>query len=173
MNINIFFISIFSALMLIYIFFQPLKIKEQEFKDVPLLVMDNFTMYELQSSGLQTNMSGSNALRYSDRYIIKNINFTDNSKEFISNMQANSGVYKDEIVDLRGEVMYTREDGLTFESDTLEYNTKSAIAQTNDDYIAYKGNNSMRGVSFIYDSLNNTMKSKKVVVKYQLKESKI
>ncbi|MDF1883797.1 LPS export ABC transporter periplasmic protein LptC [Sulfurimonas sp. SAG-AH-194-C21] len=159
--------------MLIYIFFQPLKIKEQEFKDIPLLTMDNFIMYELQSTGLQTNMSGTNALRYTDRYIVENVNFTDNSKEFISNMQANKGVYKNSTVNLTGEVVYTREDGLTFESDTLKYNTQSAIAQTQDDYLAYKGDNSMLGASFIYDSLNNIMKSKKVIVKYQLKESKI
>ncbi|SFV50340.1 hypothetical protein MNB_SM-4-1306 [hydrothermal vent metagenome] len=86
--------------MLIYILFQPLKIKQQEFGDVPLLTMGNFVMYELQSTGLQTIMAGTKALTHRDK-------------------------------------------------------------------------NSIRGASFIYDSINNTMKSKQVTVKYQLKESKI
>ncbi|MDQ7042326.1 MAG: LPS export ABC transporter periplasmic protein LptC, partial [Sulfurimonas sp.] len=156
-----------------YILFEPLKIKEQEFVDVPLLVMDNFVMYELRSFGLQTTMTGTKALRYSDRYIVSNINFTDNSQEYISNMQAKNGIYKNNIVDLKGDVIYTREDGLTFESDTLSYNTESSIAQTQDDYVAYRDKNSFKGASFVYNSLNNTMKSKKVIVKYQLKESNI
>ncbi|MBL1243927.1 MAG: LPS export ABC transporter periplasmic protein LptC [Sulfurimonas sp.] len=159
--------------MLIYIFFQPLKIKQQEFDDVPLLTMGNFVMYELQSTGLQTIMAGTKALRYTERYIVNDVNFTDNSKEFMSNMQADNGIYKDNIVDLKGNVVYKREDGLTFKSDTLNYNTINAIAKTQDDYLAYRNKNSMRGASFVYDSINNTMSSEKVIVKYQLEESKI
>lgn len=159
--------------MLIYFVFEPLKIKQQEFKDVPLLVLDNFIMYELQTTGLQTIMAGSKALRYTDRYIVDDVNFTDNSKEYISNMKANNGIYRNSIIDLKGDVIYTREDGLTFESDTLNYSTLNAIAQTQDDYLAYKNENKMRGSSFIYDSIKNTIKSKNITVKYQLKKSKI
>ena len=159
--------------MLIYIFFQPLKIKQQEFDDVPLLTIENFIMYELQSTGLQTVMSGTKALRYTQRYIVDDINFIDSSEEFVSSMQADNGIYKNNIVDLKGNVVYKREDGLTFESDTLKYNTKNSTAQTQDDYLAHQDKNSMRGASFIYDSINNTMKSKQVTVKYQLQESKI
>lgn len=159
--------------MLIYILFQPLKIKQQEFGDVPLLTMGNFVMYELESTGLQTIMAGSKALRYTERYIVDDVNFTDNSKEFISNIQADNGIYKNNIIDLKGNVLYEREDGLTFESDTLNYNTKNSIAQTQDDYLVHRDKNSMRGTSFVYDLINNTMKSKQVTVQYQLKESKI
>jgi len=159
--------------MLIYIFFQPLKIKEQKFGEIALLTMDNFTMYELQTTGLQTIMAGTKSIRYTDRYIIDDINFTDNSKEYISNILADDGIYKNDIVDLKGNVIYKREDGLTFQSNTLHYNTKTKIAQTQDKYIAYKSTNSMKGTSFVFDSANEIMKSKEVTVIYQLKESKI
>ncbi len=159
--------------MLIYLLFEPLKIKQQEFKDLPLLVIGDFVMYELQNTGLGTIMSGTEALRYTDRYLVTNVNFTDNSKEYISNMEANNGIYKNNIVVLSGDVVYTREDGLTFKSDTLHYNTMSAIAHTKDNYLAYRNENSMKGSSFVYNSIANTMKSKKVTVKYQFKESKI
>jgi len=159
--------------MLIYIFFQPLQIKQQKFVDVPLLNIGKFTMYELQSTGLKTTMMGTKALRYADRYIVDNVDFTDNAKTYISNMRAKNGIYKGTIVNLSGDVVYTREDGLSFESDTLKYNTLNKIAQTQDSYVAFMGKNSMRGSSFVYDSLNNKMKSKRVTVKYQLKESKI
>ncbi len=159
--------------MLIYIFFQPLKINQQEFKDTPSLQVENFVLYELDTTGLQTLMLGTKALRYSDRYIVEDVNFTDNSTVHISNMKASKGIYKNSIVNLVGNVVYVRDDGLTFKSPTLNYNTKSSIAQTQDKYLAYKGKNSMRGSSFVYDSLKETMKAKNVTVKYQLEESSI
>jgi len=159
--------------MLIYVLFEPLKVKEQQFVDVPLLKIDNFVMYELDKTGLQTLMSGTKALRYSNRYIVNDIDFTDNSQLHISNMLAKKGIYKNDIVDLVGDVVYTRDDGLIFKSPTLTYNTKSSIAQTQSKFVAHKGKNSMNGSSFVYDSLKETMKSKNVAVKYQLKESNI
>lgn len=152
--------------MLIYFLFQPLKIKEQEFVDVPLLKIDNFVMYKLDTTGLQTLMSGTEALRYANRYIVSNVDFTDNSQEYISNIKALKGVYKNSVVDLAGDVVYIRDDGLTFKSPTLSYNTKNSIAQTKDNFIAYKDKNSISGSSFVYDSIKDTMKSKNVVMKY-------
>lgn len=159
--------------MIIYLLFEPLKIKQQEFIDVPLLNIGKFSMYELENDGLKTLMAGTKALRYTNRYIVDNVDFTDNAKTFISNMQADNAVYKNNIVNLKGNVVYTREDGLTFESDTLKYDTQSTIAQTKDRYIAHRDKDNMTGTSFVYNSAKNTMKSKNVTVKYQLKESKI
>jgi len=159
--------------MLIYLLFEPLKIQKQQFGDVPLLKIDHFVMYELDEAGLRTLMSGAKAFRYTNRYIVDNIDFTDNSKEYISNMRAKKGIYKGNTVDLMGDVVYTRDDGLSFESNTLSYNTKSSIVQTKDNYFAYRGNSDMCGSSFLYNSLKETMKSKNVVVRYQLKESNI
>jgi LPS export ABC transporter protein LptC len=158
--------------MMIFVFFKPLEIKKQEFKNVPLLNIDKFTMYEFDVKGLQTVMSGKRALRFSDRYTVNDINFTDYSKEFNSNMKAKRGLYKGDIVDLKGDVRYHREDGLAFKSPTLVYNTKTAIATTNDDYIANFGVNTMIGKSLIYNSKLNRIKSTDVLIKYKLNEKK-
>jgi len=159
-------------LLFILFVFKPLKIKEQKFVDVPLLEMSKFTMYELNKVGLQTSMAGSNALRYADRYEVKEINFRDNSKKFISKMKADFGVYKNDIVDLKGNITFLREDGLKMQSKTLHYNIKNSIAQTDDAYILNMQKSQMRGSSIVYDTLHRKLYSKDITMTYNLKEEK-
>jgi len=153
---------------MIFVLFKPLSIKQREFVDVPLLEIGNFVMYELNNMGLETFMTGSKMFRYSDRYTVNHIDFTDDSKGHISNMKANSGLYKDNIVDLKGDISYVREDGLAFESQTMTYNTKTSIAKTESDYVAFRGKSTMKGSSLEYNSLLNKIKSSNVEVNYQL-----
>ena len=157
---------------MIFFLFKPLQIKEKNFGEIPLLDMNEFVMYELDNQGLHTLMAGKKALRYKDRYVVDYVDFTDNSKEYISNMKADKGLYKNDIVDLEGNVFYVREDGLSFESPTMKYNTKSSVATTKDNYVAYRDQNKMRGTSLEYNSLLKKMKSKKVTINYQIAEEK-
>ncbi|SMP88921.1 Lipopolysaccharide-assembly, LptC-related, partial [Epsilonproteobacteria bacterium SCGC AD-308-P11] len=114
MNINIIFIIISIGLMMIFFLFKPMHIKQQEFVDVPLFELSSFSLYELNKKGLNNTMIGTKGTRYSDRYTVENIDYTDNSEKFIANMKADNGIYKDDIVYLEGNVTYTREDGLVF-----------------------------------------------------------
>lgn len=155
---------------MIFTLFKPLNIKQQIVGDIPQLKMNQFTMYELNKNALETLVTGSQALRYKDRYVFNEVDFTDSSQKFISNIQASRGIYKNNILNLDGNVSYLREDGLEFKANTLVYNTKSSIAHTNDDYIAFLGENSMSGTSLKYLSTKNRITSKNVVVKYQIEE---
>ena len=165
-----FFLFVLSGLVMIFILFKPLDIKEQKFVDVPLFEIVNFVMHELTSEGLKTFMTGDKTLRYTDRYTVKNIDFTDDSKGHISNMKADRGLYKDDIVDLDGNISYVREDGLAFESQTMTYNTTTSIAKTDSDYVAFRGKSTMKGSSLEYNSVKNKIKSDNVFITYRLKE---
>ncbi|WP_373035365.1 LPS export ABC transporter periplasmic protein LptC [Sulfurimonas sp.] len=172
MNINVFFVGISLALLMIFIGFKPLDIKQQEFVDIPLFQLEDFTLHELNEKGLITLMKGTKATRYANRYKVANMNYTDNSKEFVANMKSDDGVYKDkeEVIDLKGNVLYNREDGLIFESDEASYNKKTSIAKTNKNYVIYRDANRVVGTSLIYNNSLNRVKSKNVVAKYQIKE---
>ncbi len=152
--------------------FQPLKIKKQKFVDVPLLDMNTFIMYELNNTGLLTLMSGEKALRYKDRYVVNKIDFTDNSRQFISNMKADLGIYKNSIIDLSGDVTYIREDGLEIASQQIVYNRKNSIAKSDKIFTANLGKNDIEGSSVMYDAKNRRVKSKNVTIKYDLQERK-
>jgi LPS export ABC transporter protein LptC len=172
LSINTFFVLIAIGLLMIYVGFKPQYIAEQNFDDVPLFELDSFVLHELNQEKLITIMKGSETKRYSDRYSVTNISFTDNSEELLANIRADSGLYrdKDNIIDLVGNVIYNREDGLVFESQEAIYDKKTAIARTQKDYIMYRDKDSVIGTSLVYDNANGRVKSKNVVAKYQIKE---
>lgn len=152
--------------------FKPMKIKQQHFKDVPLFELSDFTMYELNPKGLTALLHGSKGTRYADRYTVKNMDYTDNSKKYIANMISDFGVYKNDIVKLTGHVVYVREDGLTFKSEKVTYNKKTADAISNTKYIAYLNDNIVTGSYIRYNNVSRKIYSKNVIAKYQLKERK-
>lgn len=159
--------------MSLYVFFKPLHIKEQTFKDVPMFELSSFVVYEINKIGLDTMMLGDNATRYENRYVVKNINYTDNTKEYILNIKANNGLYKDKIVNLVGDVVLSREDGLTFETSSAEYNQQTSITTIDNDYVAYRGESFIVGSSAVYNHKKNKVQSKKVVANYKLSEKSI
>jgi len=173
-NINGFFLIILAGLIVIYVAFKPLDIKQQEFGEIPLFELSSFTIHELSPDGLVTVMKGSEAVRFKNRYKVEDINYTDNSEKYRANMKANLGIYKDksEVLNLKGNIVYVREDGLTFKTRKLTYNQKTSIAKTNTKYIMDRNGNEVRGSSLVYNNALERMKSKNITVKYQLKEEK-
>jgi LPS export ABC transporter protein LptC len=159
--------------MMVYFFFKPLNIKEQKFVDVPLFEISSFTMYEMDKVGLKTIMMGSSAVKYNDeRYVVKDMDYTDNAKAYKANMKADNGIYKEDLVKLNGNVIYVREDGLTFETQSVLYNTKTSIAISDTNYTSYKNNNIVTGSYIKYDNINNVVESKDVVATYHLGETR-
>ena len=125
-------------------------------------------MHELDTTGLITLMSGSNAIRYSNRYTVDDIDYTDNSKAYIANMKANYGIYKGFIVNLDGDVSYIRQDGIDFKTQHVIYNKKTAIAVADEPYIAHQGKNIITGQSVKYNNKKNIIDSKQIEAIYYL-----
>ncbi len=170
MNINYFFSFISLILLMIYIFFDPMEIKQINSKEIPLFSLDNFTLHELDTHGLTTLMNGSKGKRYSDRYDVSNIDYTDNSKEFISNMKAKHGLYQKEVVYLNGDVFFTRVDGLRYFSQKAVYNKKTEIVLSDVEYVALMGMSQLSGNTLQIDNKNKTMRSKNIYAIYNFKE---
>ncbi len=144
-------------------------LKKQKFDDVPIFELTSFTLHELNRVGLQTVMTGNSAIRYKDRYSVSNIDYTDNSKEYIANMRARHGLYKDEIIELEDDVIYSREDGFTFETSKVVYDKKTTIAIADTDYVSYQEQNIVNGSFVKYNNSLNRVESKNVTATYQLK----
>jgi LPS export ABC transporter protein LptC len=171
MNINFFFISLIAGLIGIFIYFKPLYIKEQVFIDVPLFELNNFVLYELDNYGLTTLMSGESTVKYSNRYEVHAINYTDNSKKYMANMQSDYGIYKDNDIILNGNIKFVREDGFTFETDKAKYNKLNNLITTDGKYTSFREKNSIVGSSLEFNNKLNRIKSSNVTVTYQLEES--
>ena len=168
MNINIFFLILASGLFMIFFFFKPLNIKQQKFEDIPLFELEKFKLIELNNAGLTTILDGTKGIKYSDRYEIFNVDYTDNTKSYLANMKANSGLYKGNTIDLNGNVVYSREDGLTFKTQKATYNKKTSIAKSNTSYVSYLGENKIEGSYIKYNSLTKVLGSKNIKASYKL-----
>lgn len=170
MNINYFFSSVLIALLMIFFLFKPIEIKQQKLQDIPLFNISTFTMHELDKSGTLTLMHGKEAAKYLDRYTIEKMDFTDNSKKYVANMKSNSGIYKNGIVYLEGDIVYLGREGLTFKTQKATYDRKSAVAATEGDFLLYRGSNRVNGENLKYNSSLERVESKNVTAKYQLQE---
>ena len=171
MNINHFLTLISISLAMIYFLFKPMEIKETNTQEVPLFSIDKFTLHELDQNGLTTLMHGTKAKRYSDRYDVSDIDYTDNSKQFTSNMKANHGLYKEEIVYLDGDVKFDRKDGFRYFSQKAVYNKKTEVASTSVKYNATMGLSKLLGTSIVINNNKNTIKSKNIYAIYNFKEN--
>ncbi len=170
MSINYFFSSLLISLLMIFFLFKPMEIKQQKFEDVPLFTISDFTMYELDIKGVTTLMNGVKAAKYSDRYTIEKMDFTDNSKNYQANMKSNSGVYKNSTVYLNGDIVYIGKDGLTFKTQKATYDRKTTIATADSKYLLYRGSNRINGENLKYNGSLERVESKNVIAKYQIEE---
>ncbi|MDD5156950.1 LPS export ABC transporter periplasmic protein LptC [Sulfurimonas sp.] len=172
MNINIFFVLVASILLAIFAMFKPIYIKQREFVDVPVFDISNFLMYELNVNGLKTFIKGDKATKYADRDTVENIDYTDNSKKYMINIKAKNGIYKDKVVYLDGDVVFFREDGLTFETQKAVYDKITTIARADGDYLIHRAKNSVVGRELKYNNQLNSVSAKDISAIFQLKESK-
>jgi LPS export ABC transporter protein LptC len=158
------------ALSMIYFLFEPMNLKQTKDQEVPQFSLEKFTMHELDQNGLITKMDGESALRYTNRYVVDDIDYTDNSKEFLTNMKAKKGIYKNNIVYLSGDVKLLRDDGVKFFSQKLTYNKVKDTAYNDVEYIAYMGPNSVKGKSVFFDNKKGLIRSKDIDAVYKLEE---
>ena len=173
LNINIFLSAVMIGLSMIYFLFKPMNLKEVKDKEIAQFSLVDFTLHELDQNGLVTKMDGDTAVRYTNRYIIHNINYEDKSNELQSNMKAKRGVYKNNnIVYLDGDVRFERADGLRFASQKAKYDKNKDIASTDVEYVAYMGENYITGSSIKFDNINKTIKSKNIYAIYNNLEEK-
>ena len=170
MSLKFFFGSIFLGLISIYVFFKPLYIKEQEFTDIPVFELKKFTLYEINKKGLTTFMSGDSTLKYENRYSVKNIYYTDNTKKQMLTMKATDGEYNGDIILLNNGVELYREDGLTFKAKRLSYDKSKDVIMSDSDYTLFRGKDKMEGSSIKYFNNLDKIESTNVDITYKLKE---
>lgn len=170
MNVSIFFIFITAMLAAIYIFFSPMKISMNDQKNVPQLELSHFTIYDLDEKGLKSIFKGTSGLRYTNRYLVDDVNYTDDSKKDLVHITSAHGEFQDNLINLQGNVIYTRDDGLVFKSNEASYNQVTGVFKTDGKYISYKNNDKITGRKLNYNSKTKNATSENIVALYQLNE---
>lgn len=172
MNINLFFLFLLSALILIQTSFEPLERKEQVVKKTPSLELENFKLSELDTKGLKNVMYAKRGEKYKSKYTVTDFTFLDASKSNITDISAKTGVYRGNILTLVGDVKYIRDDGLIFETQKANYNKKSNIMRSLNKYTSTFNGHKAIGSLLVYNNDSGIVRSRNITMKYNLKENK-
>ncbi|MBA1437436.1 MAG: LPS export ABC transporter periplasmic protein LptC [Epsilonproteobacteria bacterium] len=147
---------------------RPQNYTSKKMGDIPLLHVTDFTMYELDTQGLKTLMLGGQVYRYADRYTIDKIDHTDNSKTHITNLRADFGIYKNDILTLDGNVTLVRDDGVSYVTQHAKYYKKKGLFVGNTDYILTQGKNRLTGTYVDHNNISGKIHSKNIFATYFL-----
>ncbi len=170
LNINTFLFLISAILFSIFVFIKPFDIHKAETKEVAMLELNDFVIYELDTKGLNTKLIGAHAFKFTNRYEIDDVDYTDSKNELSDNLTAKFGKYQDDIIDLKGEVHYTRVDGIHFESDEAQYKNKLGVVSTQKDFKLYQDKSWFHGTKLFFNTKKETYNAKSVTGSYQLLE---
>ena len=164
-----FYLFIMLLLAGIYVFFKPMNIAQQQPGEIAQLELNDFTVKEFDTEHLKTVLSGSFGKRFTDRYEVEDINFTDATREHKQNITAKSGLYKSGIVTLKGAVLFKRDDGVVFSSEHIVYDHNSTVAQAIGPFKLRRGLESFSGVDLVYNNTNGNIAAKAINGIYILK----
>jgi LPS export ABC transporter protein LptC len=170
MNANYFFLLIGAVLLAVLVFFKPMRTQTEITKEVAQIELFDFILYELDRQGLRNVLSGSIGNRFTDRYVIQDVNFTDNTKKYVENMRSDEGVYQHNVVTLEGNVRYHREDGIYFNSDKATFDQNRSIARTHGPFVMTQGEDRVQGENLFYNSDSGKIKAQNVSGVYMFNE---
>jgi LPS export ABC transporter protein LptC len=152
-----------------YGYFAPNQTIQQEKREIPKIELIAFTLYEISYNGIDHILEGKKGKKFDDRYTITSGKFSDNTKPLFQSIRSDNIKYKNDILELTGNVHYIRADGLEFRSDEGKYNSKSSIAQTEGPFIITQNGNRIDGNTLNYNTEQKTVSANQVRGSYQLK----
>jgi hypothetical protein len=170
MNVVTFYLFIGAVLGSVYLFFKPMKVDVAEPGELAQIELDRFIVHEVVPKGVKTIMTGSHALRFTDRYVVSDLNLTDRSEGHTENMRAKSGTYREPMILLRKDVRYRRDDGIRFETDSVDYNRSSGQMVAPGPFVLWQAHDRITGRDLIYNTKRGEISAEKIVGNYFLKE---
>lgn len=169
MQLNLFFILILALLLGMFTYFSPKYAGVQTTQEIPKIELKDFVLYEVSSAGTLHILEGAEGKKFEDRYTLTSAKFSDNTRPLLQSVSASDVIYKGEIIDLRGNVHYVREDGLEFRSREGRYDTKRSLVQTRGAFTITQNSNRIDGNQLNLNNELDTVSANRIRVSYQLK----
>ena len=152
-------------------------IKNDDSKDIPLVIFEKPIMHTLTEQNVSRTVIASHAVRYKtrDEMFDANVLLRNNLKEKdfkIETLEAQVIIKKGDDLTLRRDVKYRRDDFINLNTNELDYNLTTRLAQNS---VAYDGNyynNYIEGTNLFLDGLNSNMKSNNVHFEIEVKNKK-
>ena len=115
------------------------------------VVFKNFSLFELKTDNSGRKVFAMEATKYQNYLDLKNITISDAKGHTIL---AKRAIYEDDNIFMKDEVLFTREDGLTFTTENLSYELEEKILETNHPFLLDFNGSIIRGVNLKYNLQN-------------------
>lgn len=150
MTVLPFYLLIGAGLGIILFFFRPLHVDAPPSEELAQIELRQFVIFDVTRTGVKTQLGGSDARRYEDRYAVDNIVLTDRSRGHTETVRSDTGVYRDPMVHLEGHVRYERDDGVRFETSGAEFNQTSGVIRSREMFTMWRGDDRVTGQDLVY-----------------------
>lgn len=162
MSINLFFTLIAVSLISMTIVFKPFGGGGLASEKLPQIELNKFAVYELSDQGLEHFFEADKGKKFDTYYEVENARFSNNTRALFESIRSDHAHYADEIIHLKGNVRYEREDGLRFHSQEGEYNQKRSTITTDGSFMITKGAHKVEGTRLFYDLETENVSADKV-----------
>lgn len=126
------------------VFFLDIKPYGVDFKNIE---GKDITLFELNASNVKTNYRAFAWERYNEKDVFSGFEVFG----WDYNLSSNELVLQDNNITMRGNVLYTDINATRIESESLNYDKKGKFLLTNDDFVAYRGDEKLMGSGLDYD----------------------
>lgn len=148
-----YFVIVFFGISLFLLFQDPYVIEKKSNQNVPEIIMQNVKNFELTDSGVLSFLQSKIVRRYKTHDEFEDVSMLKkNPNGLIDSVNAKLGVLRNNDLLLKKDVRYSRNDGLSLESQEVFYNLKTKVLSSNVDFKLSNQNGVSYGSSFIYDS---------------------
>lgn len=168
MSINAFFLLLSGLLLGMYGYFTPSYRDEGVKGEVPKIHLFSFSLYEISHHGVDHILEGQEGKKFDDRYEITSAKFSDNTKAQFQTIRSDKALYQDDILQISGNVLYHRADGLEFRSQEGKYDTEKSVVTTQGPFVITQNANRVDGRRLYYNTESDIVSANAVRGSYQL-----
>lgn len=172
MRITHFFVLLLLFSVSVFVFLKPQSYKQNTDDNVPRLEIEDFTLYEISTEGVQSVVSGTLGRQYPSHYEVENSHYIQNKNQLGEHLYSDKGVFEKNTAYLNDNVRYFREDGLSFESDHAVYDTKKEFLYVPDNFILTHNENIIYGKELYYYSQTGEISAQNIDANYYIQEKK-
>lgn len=152
-----------------YGYFSPNYGSHQNNREIPKIELISFAMYEISPKGIDHILEGKEGKKFDDRYTVTSANFSDNTKHLFQSIHSDDLKYQDDIVTLKGNVHYIREDGFEFRSNEGIYDINASLIQTAGPFVLSQNRNRVDGEKLVYNTEEGFVSADHIRGSYNLK----
>ena len=172
MRITHFFVLLLLFSVSIFVLLKPQSYAQNTDNNVPRLEIEDFTLYEINTQGVQSVVSGTLGRQYTSHYEVENSHYIQNKNQLGEHLYADKGVFDKDTAYLNDNVRYFREDGLSFESDHAIYDTKKEFLYVPASFVLTQNENIIYGKELHYYSQAGDMQAQDINANYYTQDKK-